>query len=84
MFSKFIVTFFFYGCIATRELHQNDEMKRQYQDYLRIFEKTEKPNSYEIFVENLGRISSRECQRVVNRFTDEELTFTDCNHRKLK
>ena len=70
MFRKFIVLLTFVYCSATINF-QDKEMKRQYEDYLQIFEKKAKPNSYEIFVENLARISARQCHRVVNRFTDE-------------
>ena len=62
---------------------QRNEIRRQYEDYLRIFNKNEKPNSYEMFMENLSRIMSRDCDRFVNRFTDEELTFFDCETKEL-
>lgn len=62
---------------------QRDEIRRQYEDYLRIFNKKEKPNSYEMFMENLSRISSRDCDYFVNRFTDEELTFYDCDTKEF-
>lgn len=58
--------------------HQKVEMRRQYQDYLTIFNKQERPNSYAMFLENLSRISNRECDRQVDRSTDEELTFINC------
>ena len=64
--------------LSTRLEDQQSEMRRQYADYLRLFKKQEKPNSYEMFLENLSRISSRECQRYVNRDTDEILTFIEC------
>jgi hypothetical protein len=62
---------------------QRNEIRRQYETYLEIFNKNEKPNSYEMFMENLSRISFRDCDRFVNRFTDEELTFFDCETKEL-
>lgn len=62
---------------------QRNEIRRQYENYLKIFNKNEKPNSYEMFMENLSRISFRDCDRFVNRFTDEELTFFDCETKEL-
>ena len=61
---------------------QRNEIRRQYEDYLRLFNKQEKPNSYAMFMENLSRISFRDCDRFVNRYTDEELTFVDCEERE--
>lgn len=61
---------------------QRIEIRRQYEDYLRLFNKQEKPNSYVMFMENLSRISSRDCDRFVNRYTDEDLTFVDCKERE--
>ena len=61
---------------------QRNEIRRQYDDYLRLFNKQEKPNSYAMFMENLSRISFRDCDRFVNRYTDEELTFVDCEERE--
>lgn len=61
---------------------QRNEIRRQYEDYLRLFNKQEKPHSYAMFMENLSRISFRDCDRFVNRYTDEELTFVDCEERE--
>ena len=61
---------------------QRNEIRRQYEDYLRLFNKQEKPNSYAMFMENLSRISFRDCDRFVDRYTDEELTFVDCEERE--
>ena len=58
MFRKFIVFLTFVYCSATIHF-QDKELKRQYEDYLQIFEKKARANSYEIFVENLARISAR-------------------------
>ena len=55
-----------------------NELRRQYDDYLKIFNKKERPNSYNMFIENLSRISNRQCDLHVNRFTDEELTYSNC------
>ena len=63
---------------------QRNEIRRQYEDYLKLFNKKEKPNSYAMFMENLSRISSRDCDRFVNRYTDEDLTFLDCEERENK
>jgi hypothetical protein len=57
---------------------QRDELRRQYIDYLRIFKKNERGNSFEMFLENLGRISNRECDYFVDKTTDESLTYTNC------
>jgi hypothetical protein len=57
---------------------QRDELRRQYIDYLRIFKKNERGNSFEMFLENLGRISNRECDLFVDKTTDESLTYTNC------
>lgn len=61
---------------------QRNEIRRQYEDYLRLFNKEENPNSYAMFMENLSRISFRDCDRFVNRYTDEELTFVNCEERE--
>jgi len=61
---------------------QRNEIRRQYEDYLRLFNKQEKPNSYAMFMENLSRISFRDCDRFVDRYTDEELTFVDCDKKE--
>jgi hypothetical protein len=57
---------------------QQDEMRRQYQDYLRIFGKQEQPDSYNLFLENLGRIQRRNCDRFLTRKSDVELTYMMC------
>jgi hypothetical protein len=67
-----------------REDHQQNEIRRQYMDYLRIFKKQERPNSYTMFLENLSRISNRDCDRHVDRYSDEELTFIDCEDKSYR
>ena len=36
----------------------HQELRRQYNDYLKIFEKVETQNSFDIFIENLNTIQS--------------------------
>jgi hypothetical protein len=67
-----------------KEDHQQNEIRRQYMDYLRIFKKQERPNSYTMFLENLSRISNRECDRYVDRYTDEEVTFINCEDKTYR
>ena len=62
----------------TTELAQMDELRRQYQDYLKIFGKKETTNSYNMFLENLSRITNRKCDLHVDRYTDEKLTYVEC------
>ena len=57
---------------------QEDEMRRQYQDYLRIFKKQEQPDSFNLFLENLGRIQERDCDRFLTKNSDVELTYIKC------
>ena len=57
---------------------QEDEMRRQYQDYLRIFKKQEQPDSFNLFLENLGRIQRRDCDRFLTKNSDVELTYIKC------
>jgi hypothetical protein len=68
--------------LSSRLDAQRNEIRRQYEDYLRLFNKQENPNSYAMFMENLSRISFRDCDRFVDRYTDEELTFVDCEKRE--
>ena len=60
---------------------QRDELRRQYLDYLKIFKKNERGNSFEMFLENLSRISNRKCNYFVDKTTDETLTYTDCENK---
>ena len=57
---------------------QRDEIRRQYDDYLRIFKKQEHPDSFNLFLENLGRIQSRDCDRFLTKNSDVELTYIKC------
>lgn len=68
-----------YRVFSYKHQNQLNELRRQYDDYLKIFSKKERPNSYNMFVENLSRISNRQCDLHVDRFTDEELTYLNCS-----
>lgn len=64
--------------------HQLQELRRQYQGYMEVFNKVERPYSFEMFVENLNRIADRRCDYFVDKTSDEELTHTDCLHKIRK
>jgi hypothetical protein len=81
---QLIMTFQVFGQDVSNHHYQKTEMRRQYQDYLTIFNKQERPNSYAMFLENLSRISNRECDRHVDRYTDEELTFLSCDDKTVR
>jgi hypothetical protein len=59
---------------------QVNELRRQYFDYLRIFNKVEKPFSFDMFLENLSRIAHRQCDYFIDKTTDEELTYVECTN----
>jgi hypothetical protein len=63
---------------------QLQELRRQYAGYREVFNKVEKPQSFEMFVENLNRIANRRCDYFVDKTSDEELTHTDCFNKMRK
>lgn len=65
-------------CFCFRLDAQREELRRQYIDYLYIFKKNERGNSFEMFLENLSRVSSRQCDYFIDKTSDEFLTYTDC------
>lgn len=64
--------------------HQLQELRRQYQGYLEVFNKVERSYSFEMFVENLNRIVDSRCDYHVDKTSDEELTYTDCFNKIRK
>jgi len=57
-YSKIFLTLllFISASVTNAKLTDNSELQRQYQDYLRIVKKADRPNGFETFVENLQNI----------------------------
>jgi hypothetical protein len=73
---KFLIIFI---CSAGAYLTDNNELRRQYTNYLKIFDKVEKASSFEIFVQNLNAIEiynkdNSDCRMYLTQHSD---TFED-------
>jgi len=73
---KFLIIFI---CSAGAYLTDNNELRRQYTNYLKIFDKVETSSSFEIFVQNLNAIEiynkdNSDCRMYLTQHSD---TFED-------
>ena len=75
---KFLIILFNFIC-AGAYLTYNNELRRQYTNYLKIFDKVETASSFEIFVQNLNAIEiynkdNSDCRMYLTQHSD---TFED-------
>jgi hypothetical protein len=86
MLSKFI--YFILFTFSTAKLTNVDELRRQYTDYLTIFNKQESPDGLETFVKSLHRIedfnknNNNNCRMYLTQHSDDkdeqEFSYTHC------
>lgn len=75
---KFLIILFSFICTSAY-LTDNNELRRQYTNYLKIFDKVETASSFEIFVQNLNAIEiynkdNSDCRMYLTQHSD---TFED-------
>lgn len=90
MLSKFI--YFLLFTFSTAKLTNLDELKRQYNDYLTIFNKEEIPDGLETFVKSLHKIEDFNknnydgCRMYLTQHSDDknekEFSYTRCFKKK--
>lgn len=73
--------------IMTQKHTFQDELKRQYQDYLKIFNKVETPYSFETFIHNLNIIQNfneqnNGCKLYLTQYSDS--LENENTHKKCK
>jgi hypothetical protein len=78
---------FFTG--SSSYLTDNKELRRQYEDYLNIFKKSETPRSFEYFVESLQRIEqynsdfgTNKCKMYLTQHSDLRDGINDFSFKK--
>jgi len=72
-----VFSFLFFIIPAVSILQNNNELRRQYNDYRKIFNKNEVENGFENFVQNLNKIEVHNnehsgCKLYLNRYSDQE------------
>jgi hypothetical protein len=89
MFKKIIISILFFVSASSAVSHKNNELRRQYADFLRIFNKEEKPNGFETFAQNLQTIESNnkeysQCKMYLTQHSDtyeNEYIFNTCSNK---